>query len=352
MATGSIALEQLRGRIEVSEGAGGTATRILFTGPAGNIDPSDIKKRETIEDRSLRGFRTPLIATYSGLESTMLRLTNIPMAYETIGWWLSLVAPTGGVVPGTVDSSAYTRTFTPDESTTLNTYGTGYYSAYLEYAPTDLASTIVRSMPAMRVTQLAFNFSKRASGVDTGATMDLTLEMSQGTATNGTAFTGSLTASTPTLILGNQITSYVDTSTIGSTGDTNVTTVTFNLDSPLSYHDGFDGNPQHTSAHLATQWTPTLTMSRKFSDLTELNAYTARTTRKIRLQALGDIVGATTAVNEFRYDFYGVPTDHRQTEIDGLVYAEIDYEGVRDSTVTSSWQVFLRNNVAAAYSAT
>lgn len=352
MATGSIALEQLRGRIETSEAAGGTPTRILLTGPAGGIDASDIKKRETIEDRSLRGFRTPLVATYSGLESSMLRLTNIPISYQTIGWWLSLIAPTGGGIPGTVDSSAYTRTFTPVEDTTLNTYGTGYYSAYLEYAPQDLASTVTRQMPAMRITQMAMNFAKRASGVDTGATMDLTLEMSQGTATNGTAFTGSLSASTPTLVLGNQIATYVDTTTIGSTADTNLTTVTFNLDSPLSFHDGFDANPQHTSAHLAQQWTPTVTISRKFSDLTELNAYFNRTTRKIRVKATGDIVGATTAVNEFRLDLYGQATDHRQTEIDGLIYAEIDYELIRDSTVTTSWEVFLRNNVAAAYTAT
>lgn len=353
MATGSVALELLQGRIEISEGtAASTATRILYVGPAGGIDPSGIQKRQIIEDRRAWGKRTGLAAVYSGIEDSTLSITGIPVSYEQVGWWLTLLAPSGGGVPGTVDTSAYTRTFTPVEGTAVNTFGTGYRTAFLEYSQRDFESTLVRKMPAMRITNLTFDFSKRASGTDTGATMDLELMMTTSTATNGTAFSTALTDGTSTLVLGNQIKTYVDTSTIGSTLDTNITQVRFSLANPVSFHDGFDGTRGHTSAHHSQQWTPLMTVTRKFSDLTELNAYLAGTTRKVRTFAEGDVVGGSTATNQFTLDFYGKPKDHRQTEIDGLVYAEIDLEGYYDTTATTSWIAALRNAVAAAYTAT
>jgi hypothetical protein len=353
MATGSVALELLQGRIEISEGtAASTATRILYVGPAGGIDPSGIQKRTIVEDRRAWGKRTGLAAVYSGIESNTLGITGIPISYEQIGWWLTLLAPSGGGVPGTVDTSAYTRTFTPVEGTAVNTFGTGYRTAYLEFSTLDFSSTLVQKMPAMRVSNITFNFNKRASGTDTGATMDLELMMGLGTATNGTAFSTALADATNTLVIGNQFTSYVDTTTLGTTADNNVSQARFSLANPLSFHDGFDGTRGHTSAHHSQQWTPTMTVTRKFSDLTELNAYLAGTTRKVRLAAEGGVVGAATATNQFRFDFVGSPMDHRRTEVDGLVYAEIDLEGIYDSTLTTSWEAYLRNGVAAAYTAT
>lgn len=353
MAVGSVAMEKLQGRIEISEGtAASTATRVLYVGPAGGIDASGVQKRTLIEDRRAWGKRTGLAATYSGVEDSVLTITGIPASYQQVGWWLSLVAPTGGGLPGTVDTSAYTRTFTPVEGTAVNTYGTGYYTAFLEYAPIDHTGLLVRKLPAMRVTNLTFNFSKRASGTDSGVTMDLELMMTKGTATNGTTFGTALADATNTLILGNQLIATIDTSTIGTTTDSNVSIGRFSLANPVSFHDGMDGQNGHTSAHHAQQWTPTLTITRLFSDLTELNTYIARTNRKVRIRSVGDIVGATTAVNEFYLDFYGSIMDHRQTEIDGLWYAEIDLEGYYDTTATTSWTAFLRNTQSAAYTAT
>lgn len=354
MADYTVALEQLRGAIEASEGAGTTPTRILSTGPAGNIDASDVQKRETIEDRRAAGTRTSLRATYSGIESSMLRLSSIPVSYEETGWWLASLAPTGGGVPGTVDTSSYERTFTPVEGTATNTYGTGYYTLNLQYSSLDFAATRVEKIPAMAITALTLNFSKQASGTDTGLTLDLELTQTQGTVTAGTAFDGSLSATTPTLVLGNQLTAYIDSSygSIGSTSDDQVMSASFNLVNPLTWHDGMDGTNAHTSGHWAQQWTPTMTITRRFSDLTELNAYVAKTTRAVRLEAVGDVVGGSTATNIFRLDFVGKPTDHRRTQIDGLYYAEIDLEAIYDSTLTTSWEAFVRNATAAAYTAT
>lgn len=354
MATGSVALEQLRGRIEVSEAAGGTPTRILSIGPGGGVDISGIDQYATIEDRRAIGTRTSLQATYSGIQDNKLRISGVPVSYQEIGWWLTLLAPTGGVVPGTVDTSAYTRTFTPVDAagTSVNTYSVGYHTAYFEYSAQDFVSTKVWKMPAMRLTDLVINFSKRASGTDTGLTMDAEFQMTSGTASAGTAFTGTLTAGTPTLAIGNQLTATVDTTTIATTTDANITTASFHLVNPVSFHDGMDGTGGHTSAHHSLQWTPTLTLNRKFSDLTELNAYVAKTTRKVRLAAVGPVVGATTATSQLFLDFYGAPMSHTVSATDGMWYAQIELEGIYDSVVTTSWTAFLRNGVAAAYTAT
>ena len=354
MADFTIALEQLRGAIEVAEADGTTPTRIISTGPPGNVDPSGLIKPETIEDRRAAGTRTSLRATYSGIENNTLSLSNVPVSYQEIGWWLASIAPTGGTAPATVDTSAYERTFTPVEGATVNTYGTGYYSYNLEYSSADFASTLTYKLPAMRPSNFSLRFDKRASGTDTGAMMDIELMMSQGTATQGSAFAGSLSVTTPTLVIGNQVAAYVDSTygSIGGTADDQITNATFNLVNPLTLHDGFDGVNGHTSGHLAQQWTPTLTISRRFSDKTELTAYVNKTQRAIRLQATGGVVGASTATNILRLDFVGSPTDHRAQAQDGLWYAEIDYEGIYDATLGTSWEVYLRNATAAAYTAT
>jgi hypothetical protein len=253
-----------------------------------------------------------------------------------------------------VDTSAYTRTFTPVEGTTVNTYGTGFYTANLQYSAADFASTLVYKLPAMRIQRIAFTWNKRASGTDTGLMMDLSLTMGKGTATQGTAFDGSLTAGTPTLAIGNQVSAYVDSAyaSIGSTLDNQITSATFALELPITYHDGFDGTNGHTSAHYAQQWVPTVTMQRRFSDKTELTAYLAKSVRALRFFAEGGIVGGSTATNQFTFNAVVSPTDHSVTQVDGLYYADLSFEGIYDGTLTTTWSAALRNSVAAAYTAT
>ena len=156
------------------------------------------------------------------------------------------------------------------------------------------------------------------------------------------------------MVLGNQLTAYIDDSygSIGSTSDDQVMSASFNLINPLTRHHGMDGTNAITSSHWAQQWTPTLTITRRFSDLTELNAYIAKTTRAVRFEAIGDVVGAATATNTLRLDAVVKPVDHRRTQVDGLYYAEIDYECIYDSTLTTSWELYAMNDISAAYTAT
>ena len=353
MADFSVALERLDGAIEATDGGATAPTRIISTGPPGNVDISQLLKRETITDRRAAGTRTSLRGTYSGLETSDLVISNVPVSFNEVGWWLTLVAPAGD--SGSVtDTSAYTRTFLPVEGTTVSTWGTGFYTCNLEYSTLDFASTLVYQMPAMRVTNITFRFDKRASGTDTGVMMDIALTMSKGTLTQGTSFTSSLSQTTPTLAIGNQVSAYVDSAygSIGGTADAQITSATFSLDLPVTYHDGFDGTNGHTSAHYAQQWVPTLSIQRRFSDKTELTAYVNKSVRAMRFEALGDVVGATTTKNTFRLDAVVSPTDHTVTQVDGLYYADLSYEGIYDSTLTTNWSATLINTVSDDYTTT
>jgi hypothetical protein len=219
---------------------------------------------------------------------------------------------------------------------------------HLQVGPTDLTASVNWSIPGLRCTDLTVNFKKRASGTDTGLTFSGTWQTPK-TATQITALTGSLSDRTQTLPTGNVIESFVDTSTIGTTADTNITEATFHVANPPAFHDGLDGTALHTSMHFPNAQQSDLTIVRKFSDTTELAAYLARTLRKVRLIAEGALIGATTALNTIQLDFYGKPMSHSHTWIDGILYASIQLQGVYDATNTAAFKFVTISAVSAAY---
>ncbi|MCC6854485.1 MAG: hypothetical protein IT189_00345, partial [Microbacteriaceae bacterium] len=166
-----------------------------------------------------------------------------------------------------------------------------------------------------------------------------------------TSLTGSLSDRTQTLPTGNVVKTYVDTTTIGTTADPNITEATFHVANPPSFHDGLDDTALHTSMHFPNPQASDLTLIRKFSDTTELAVYLTRTVRKVRIIAEGAVVGAATAKNTIQLDFYGAIASHTHTWLDGLLYASIMLQGVYDSTNTAAWKFVTINSVSAAYTA-
>ena len=116
------------------------------------------------------------------------------------------------------------------------------------------------------------------------------------------------------------------------------------------FHDGMDATGLHTSMHFPGQQTNTLQLTRKFSDTVELAAYIARTRRAVRIINEGAVVGAVSAKNTLRLDFVGDPVDHTHVAQDDMLYATIDYEGVYDATLLSSWSIYSINAIATGYS--
>ncbi len=154
---------------------------------------------------------------------------------------------------------------------------------------------------------------------------------------------------------GNALKSYIDTSTLASTADANVTNASFHLLKKNVYHDGMDATGNHTSMHRPQGWESTLSYTRKFSDLLELNAYLGtagiKTTRKVRIEAVGGQIGAVSAKNTIRLDFIGkaLETDDSTRQlIDGLWYQNFTLRGFYDAGLGASWKFTTISTVATA----
>lgn len=357
MATGSLGLVTLRGALGASEGAATTPTRLLYPGLPENVDLTGIQQFATIEDRRAWAKRDGLADVYNGIEDNTVVLNNVPWTFQDGPFYVCTLpgivsgAGTGAGTPTTVDTSAYSRTFTPSQSVTA-VGATGGYDLHLQAGHTDLISTVGWSIPGLRCSDYTLTFRKRASGTDTGVTWGGTW-VTPKTATQITAFTGSLSDRAQTSAVGNNSKTYVDSTyaNIGTTADANITEAVFHLAQVPSWHDGLDNTGLHTSLHFPAQWLSELTILRKFSDTTELAAWTARTLRAIRVINEGAIVGAVTAKNTVRLDFMGKAMEHSHEWVDGILYARIRYEGTYDATLLSSWSIFTQNAISTAYTA-
>lgn len=356
MATGSTGLLTLRGALGASEGAATMPTRILYIGGPENIDLSGIQQYDTIEDRVAWAKASGLRNVMAGIENNTVRINNAPASFEDFPFILSTVVgiPSGSTglganTPTTTDTSAYTRTHKPSQTATA--YGsTGGYDLHLQVAYNDLLSTVGWSIPGLRCTDLTVTFRKRSSGTDHGITWSGTFQTPKG-CTQITSLTGSLSDRTQTIPTGLTNKTYVESAYNASiaTADPEIMEATFHWQRDPSFHDGMDNTALHTSMHFPGQELAELTVTRKFSDTTELAAYKARTTRHVRLINEGALVGAVSAKNTIQLDFVGKPMEHTHTEVDRMLYATIRYEGIYDSTLLSSWAFTTINAVSTAH---
>lgn len=353
MATGSELLLSVRGALGASEGAATTPTRILYPGVPSNVDLGGIKALTAIEDRRAWNKADQVADILTGIEDNGITIAPFPASTEDLGFWLSTAvgvvsgAGQGAGTPTTTDTSAYLRLFKPSQ--TAYAYGaTGGYDLHLQVGHSDFISTLGWSIPGLRCTDFTLGFKKRASGTDTGVLFGGTWQTNK-TSTDITAFTGSLSDRTQTFLTGNMFKAYVDTSTMGSTADTDVSEATFTFGRPPSWHDGADGIGLHTEMLFPNPMASSMQVIRKFADTLEYAAYKAKTLRKIRLICEGALIGASTALATIQLDFVGKLVTHRSMYVDGMLYAELGYQGIYDSTLGASWAVTTINTVSAAY---
>ena len=351
MATGSQSLESLRGAVEVAEGDATTPTRLLYL-PKGAL--TFARAKEPIAVELAWNQQDAVQDILAGMSDVPVSVTSAPTSAEDLGWFLCAFDGAFGPAGSLSDTTAYTRTGLPSQ--TDNTVSaTGTRSIHLQYAPSDLLATYGMSFPGLVGESLTIDFARRASGADTGMRWSGTFR----TASAGvpiTAFTGTPSSRAQTWMLGNLTRTYLDTSTMGSTADTNIVSGSFNLSRPASFHDGFDSGiaGAHTSMHRAAGWDTTLTLLRKFSDMTEYNAYHGsagvKTLRKFRLLSENGLAGAATVKNTVRLDFVGKHVALSEPEWnDGLYYATHTLRGMYDATLGASWKVITINSIAAAY---
>ena len=160
-----------------------------------------------------------------------------------------------------------------------------------------------------------------------------------------TAFTGSLSDRTTVPASCNNTVVKIDTTTIGTTTDSQVTEVdfTFNLNTVPFY--ALDGTLAAQAVYRPNHRTWVATVTRQYNAATEFTAYVAKTIRKIRVLTTGPVLGASNYI--IQQDLYGVWTNRTYADVDGIITEVLTLEPVFDVATSSSTSLLVTNATAA-----
>lgn len=316
-------LASLRAGLEAARGTSVTPTRLIYFKPGSAVHSQEVG---TIIPQEAWGSYEPNRRAYAGLERNTFKIAG-DWTYTDAIWWLNIgVAP---LASGSVtDTSAYTWAFSPTNTSD------DLKSATLQFAWKDLLSVVGWQIPGVICNRLAVTWTKAVGGAETGCSFDADL-ITASAATQITAFTGSLTDRSINTTLGNSTQTYINTtgSAFGTTADTRINQATFEVTNGYVFRDGFDGTSNAVEIVRTGPRMSKLTVQRYFNDKTELDAYIAKTSRRIRIKSTGALAGASTAVYTNQLDFGGVADAHSATDSSGLIYANIEYAPLDDSSL-------------------
>jgi hypothetical protein len=156
-----------------------------------------------------------------------------------------------------------------------------------------------------------------------------------------TAFTGSLSDRTTVPVSCNNTVVKIDTTTIGTTTDSAVTTVDFTLNNnPVPFY-ALDGTLAAAAVYRPKHRMWKAEITRQYSNATEFSAYIAKTVRKVRVVTTGAALGGTAY--SVTQDLYGVWTDRKYSQVDDIVTEVLTLEPVYDTTSTSSTSLTVVN---------
>lgn len=330
-------LASARAGLEATRGTAVTPTRLVYFRPGGASHNQDVGA--IIPQESWASY-TPNRRAYAGLQRNGLSFSG-DFTYTDAIFWLNLAidAEASGAL---TDTTAYTWTFLPVHTSDA------LKSATFEYAYADLLSVVGWRLPGCIVNRLAVTWTKAVGGAETGVSFEADLMTASG-ATQITAFTGSLTDRAIASALGNNTLTYLNStaSAFGATADTRINQATWEVTNGYVYRDGFDGTSTAMEIIRSGQRQSRVTMQRYFNDKTELDAYIAKTTRRLRVKSEGALVGAVSALNTLQLDFAGVPEVHNVAESDGLIYANIELAPLEDSSLASDFKWTVINGSAS-----
>jgi hypothetical protein len=324
-------LASARAALEATRGVGGTPTRLLYFRPGGMTLNQAVG---TISPTEAWAKYAPYRRHYAGLERSGFSMAG-DVTFDDFIWQLNTAvkAVPSGVI---TDTSAYTWTFLPTETSD------DIKSALIQFSYGDFISTWGGSLAGCIVNHLTVHWTKNVADDETGLSYTAEL-MSAAGVTQLTAFTGALSDRSITSAVGPNWQAYVDTATIGSTPDTRITEATYELENGYVYRDGADNTGHAIEIVRGAKRITSLTYQRYFNSKAELDAYIAKTVRKVRLLVEGAVVGAATAKNTVKLDYYGVIDDHTYAtgaagSGSGLIYANIKLRPLYDTVLTSDHQ--------------
>ena len=319
----------LRAALETTRGTGVNPVRILEA-----TDFSHSPEVLTIRPSERRGSYFAFYRAAAGREHHELEFSG-NLTYQQAAW-LGQVFIKGGVT-GTGAGADKTYAYIPSSATD------DLKSVTMEWGyDTALSAT----QPGFRLPftvgdELKLMFDKASAE---GVTFSASMHSPKG-ATQLSAFGGTPTALVTNAITPTTVQVYLDTTTIGTTADNYVTNAEWTLTNEWTDLDTLNLTTaaQDTFRVGARAWT--LSCQRYKINDTELDAYNAKTVRKVRIAATGPTLGAGTY--KLTLDLYGVWTGYSNDSVDGLAMETLTLEPVYDATAATDFSLTVVTNDTA-----
>lgn len=164
------------------------------------------------------------------------------------------------------------------------------------------------------------------------------------TATQITAFTGSLSDRTVIPATSALTQTYIDATTIGTTVDNNVTSVDWTLNlNPVPFY-ALNGTQAASAIYRPHHRTWTATIVRQFVNSNEWTIYNNKAERKIRIKTLGAVLGGSNYT--LQVDLYGVYTGRSYTDVDGIITETLTLEPIYDAGIVGSFNTSVTSTEA------
>lgn len=311
----------LRAALETTRGTGVNPVRILEA-----TEFSHTPDVATIRPMERRGSYFAYYRAAAGREQHAVEFGG-NLSYQQAAW-LGQVAILG-ITTGTGAGADKTYAFIPASAADT------VKSATLEWG---YDTTLSASQPGWRLVfgvldELTLNFDKAsADGVTFAAKMH-----SPKAAVELATFGGTPTALTTNAVSPTTVVVTIDATTIATTADNYVTNAEFVLSNEWTDLDTLNNTTAAQDTFRVGARAFTLKVQRYKINDTELNAYNAKTIRKIRIKATGPVLGGS--FHSVAVDCYGVWSGYSNDSVDGLVMETLTLEPVYDSTATTDFRM-------------
>lgn len=316
--------------------AGLEATRGTSVLPTRGIDFTTgvhLQNVGLIYPQTLRNSRFTHFDGDAEMETNALEFTG-NVRYNQIIWWLNhhvkgLTTPTGA-------GADRTWTFLPAATDDIKT-------STIQFAMTDAISATVPGWQVPYVIGDTFSLNYQKTTGSPGVTFASRLVSPKG-ATQISALTGvgTYTAEAGGLVKAQNTQVSIDTTTIGTTADNDIVSIEWNLQGQPFNLETLNNTAVAQDTFLDS-WAWTARVRRYYRNDTELDAFVAKTIRKIRVRTLGPVLGGSNF--KIDLDLYGKYGPERTvTEQGPLKIEEYTLNEIYDATLGASFQVVVVND--------
>jgi hypothetical protein len=321
--------QSARAALESTRGTGLTPTRIIYAEEMGFEQAV-----ATIKPDEHRGSYNPAYSASAGPEQNTITMSG-RMSYDDLIWWANLFVK--GVAAGTGGGADKTWTFLP----TATSDDVKAATIQLGYSDTIGTAPGIEQQFCMG-SEFTLHFEKNDDGA---VTFDATLFGGEAL-TQITAFTGALSDRTVVLASCNNTTVFADqASGIGTTLDTTFVSLDWKLNlGPVRFYT-LNGSTGPTAIYRPDYRRWEATLVRQFTSDLYWDDYGDKTVQKIRCRTLGPALGGSNY--KIDLDLYGVVTDRKESDVDGVITEELTLGQIYDTTATADHNLVVVNATAA-----